>query len=201
MVLFIDALFRVKDPPAELAGESFLSVDDAKAIRDVPPFRMEPTLVMVVTADGDIHQFTGDGDPKDLLSGLNAYLTSAPLSGLETCVGWHLDQTVIPALCASAVVHGVKFRRWMRRLDDKWSKTQALSMERALWQGWYSHSKFLGDDTWLTLDDALRMCGLTSLEDLRNDKDVKDMPPETARLLARVAGIAQLYQRYQEVLA
>lgn len=201
MFLYIDALFKVKDScPQSSAFEGWgLLNADTNGIRNIPPYMLDPTAVMVVNSNGGLEVFDNP-EPAILLADLGEYLEAAPLTGNEACVGWYLDQVVIPVLCAGSMTHGVKsVIRWMRRLDDKWAKTMGFSVERAFVQGWYPSSKEV-DNSDLTLDLALNLSGMPSLSDLAEEQQKDEvLKPEHVMLMTRILAINKLYTRYQFV--
>lgn len=200
MVLYIDALFKRGRNCPSMCASAFGVKDmtsDTEGARDIPPHLLVPSAILVATGDGDARLFDCEETDK-LLADFGEYMETAPLTGFETCIGWYMDQFVIPAICASSMATGTRsVTRWMRRLDDKWSKTQALSLERAFFQGWYPESRkeFADGRTGLTLKDALATCGLPPLGELGDD----DMPGAASILLPRIAGINLLYNRYLKV--
>ena len=198
MFLYIDALFKPRSG-CPLASEEAGGVltTDSPGIRCVPPFMLEPSAIMVVvSSSGNLSVFDNE-DLETRLADLGEYMESFPFTGFEECVGWYLDQIVIPVICANSMMCGVKsVTRWMRRLNDKWTKTMGFSLERAFWQGWYPTPRDECNDGRmdLTLDMAMKMSGL-EIEDI----DGSGIKPEHAVLLSRIAALNKLYDRYQKV--
>lgn len=202
--LYMDVMFR----PADGCGTRIPSIrngkftSDDEGVKNIPSFLLDPEAVLVATSDGDVEVFD-DKEPTALLSGLSAYFETAPMTGNEPIVGWNLDQVVIPALCSSAFRHGIcAFPKWMRKLDDKWSKTNGFSIERAFLQGWYpaSHDDATTKMANITLNEAVKLAGLKKLEDV--EVELGDgLPPIAKELMARVSALSSLYARYQEILA
>lgn len=199
--VYMDAMFRSAGGLTPPATNVVISADSPGA-RNIPAFMLDPEVVLVATSDGEVEVFN-DKEPTSLISGLSAYFETAPLTGNEPVVGWYLDQFVIPALCSSAFRHGIcAFPKWMRKLDDKWSKTNGLSLERAFLQGWYpsKHDEETDSRANLSLDDGLKLAGLSSLHEIEA-KLGEGLPQEAKELMARVSALSNLYARYQDILA
>lgn len=198
MFFYIDALFRPKSgcPLASKEAGGLLTTD-SPGIRCVPPFMLEPAVVMtVVSSSGNLSVFEGE-DTETLLANLGDYMESFPFTGYEECVGWYLDQILVPVICANSMMCGTRsVTKWMRRLNEKWTKPAGLSLERAFWQGWYPTPRDMCDDGRmdLTLDMALKISGLEN--ETINDESIK---PEHALLVSRLAAINKLYVRYNKV--
>lgn len=198
MFLYIDALFRQKSgSPLDSSESGGFLTTDTPGIRCVPPFTLEPSAIMVVVSSSGNLSVFDNSDVESLLAEFGDYMESYPFTGFEECVGWYLDQIVIPVICANSMIHGVRsVTRWMRRLNDKWAKTMGFSLERAFWQGWYPTPRDECNDGRmdLTLDMAMKMSGIPNEE--ISDEGIK---PEHAILLSRIAALNKLYDRYQKV--
>ena len=209
MFVYMDALFRANcsgcplDPAHGFGG---LFTTDTPGIRNIPPYLLSPVMVMVAGSDGTARVFRipAEGadvrDERALLRDLTAYLTTAPLTGNEACVGWYLDQVVLPVIGAAAMRLGVPtVPRWMRRLDDKWSKTMGFSLERAFFQGWYPSNRGEVKDSLydLTLADAVKMCGMTPAPEANVPTAAEEQQKEL--LMRRIVDIGNLYAMYASV--
>lgn len=204
MFIYLDALFRANGSACPLnpdTGVGGLFTSDTTGIRDVPPYLLEPEVVMVATSDGGAQVFRSD-DAHELLGGLFKYLTEAPLTGNEGIVGWYLDQVVFPVIGSSAVRNGVvvppALSRLMRRLDDKWSKTMGFSLERMLLQGWYASNRNNAADYDLTLKDALWLCDMKHANS-PEDQNLTEEERQNEVLMRRLMDISCLYARYAMV--
>ena len=207
MFVYMDALFRANGsdcPLNPVYGVGGLFTTDTPGIRNIPPYLLSPAMVMVAGSDGTARVFripfenADERDERALLRDLVSYLTTGNLTGNEACVGWYLDQVVYPVLCCAAMRLGVPtLPRWMRRLDDKWSKTMGFSLERAFFQGWYPSNRGEVKDTLydLTLTDAVKMCGMTPAPE--TDASVDSVEEQQKELLIRrMVDIGNLYSRY-----
>lgn len=204
MFIYLDALFRANGSDCPLnpnQGVGGLFTSDTLGIRDVPPYLLDPAVIMVATSDGGAQVFRSN-DVFELLSGLFCYLTEAPMTGNEGIVGWYLDQVVFPVMVSAAVRHGVvvpqPLARLARRLDDKWSKTMGFSLERALLQGWYPSNRNNVANYDLTLKDAVKMCGVVRGGSPENPNMTLE-ERQSELLMQRIMDISNLYARYARV--
>lgn len=199
MYVYVDALFDV--------GGMFLGVNaDHESIKNAPPFMVEPTVIMAVTSEGDARVFDKSVTPY-YLEEFCRYIDGVPstendtassLRGDESCVGWYIDQVVVPSICATSFRNGTKGpQRLMRKLNDKWTKPVCHSLERAFFQGWYPEAR---EDakTAITLDEALSLCGFKSLVEIAG-KPEKGEKPEHVELMARISAMSMLLDRYSSV--
>lgn len=199
MLVYVDALFRSTD------GLFFAASADCTGIRDVPPFRLEPQVLMTITSDGEARIFDGEDD-HDYLDRFCRYIDGVPTSsndlepnlrGDEPCVGWYIDQVLVPSVCATAFRRGIKGpTRWMRKLNDKWTKPVGFSLERAFLQGWYPE----GDNATrsLCLDDALAACGCNTLDEIAGEPEPNEKKTHTV-LMSRLSAMSILLDRYNNV--
>ena len=194
MFVYIDATFKM------VGNTNYIGVitSDTPGIRNIPPYNLIPNTVMTATSTGDVMVFD-DKDTLVLLTKLGEYMEVGPLQGNEACVGWCLDQVVIPSLCANSMTQGVKsVTRWLRRLDAKWSKTMGWSLERAFIQGWYPSDRDALNNQ-LTLEDALKMCSLPSLNEIASAESDSNMTEDQKVLMSRILAMNKLYDRYHKI--
>jgi len=198
MLLFIDVIFDVRDK--DKYNYTGLITTDTPGVRNVPPYALIPKVIMVVNSTGKTTVFD-DMNPKDLLRGLGDYMendTDVKKYGVSL-VGWYLDQMVIPVLCANSMIYGVKaMPEFLRKLNDKWSKTMGCSLERAFLQGWYPDDRDSPRDQ-LTLSDAQKMCGMSSFEEELNSMNIGQVPYNHQVLAARILALNNLFHRYWDI--
>lgn len=199
MDLFIDALFGVRegfDCPASERGPDLLTVD-SDGVRDLPPYALEPKIVAAVLSDGTTGEATAkwfSGD--EIYEGLGKWFETLNMTWVWLA-GWHLDQTVIPALAANAFLLGRRFPRQLcRNLSEKWSKIRAVSLERAFVQDWYPENR--DRKSHLSLGRAAELAGQKPPEDFTSVVSTRFGAPDgdVSLLLARCACMSLLLKRY-----
>jgi hypothetical protein len=196
MFVYIDAVFKPNEFCTSVlrlnTKEPQLVTTDTIGVHDTAPYMLDVAAIMTATSAGVIQMFEGN-DPKKMLSDFGQYIEQGPFTFDTQYVGWFMDQIVIPVICANSFRRGVpSVTKWMRRLDDKWSKTMALSLERGFLQGWYPMDKNVRADEYLTLGNAMNLCGMVfGGEDHSGSKAREILSP-------RIYGINKLHFLYNE---
>lgn len=215
MYCYADFLFGVRthvSQDAEGSISAFLDSDDP-IVRNMPPYLLIPKAFCLVYSDDKGQVFptyyaTNSSETAEVMKRFDAALTAVanvPGIGSYELVGWNLDRVVLSALCANAAMYNVRLpQRFFRQTGDKWAKTNAHSVDRIFWQGWFSVDKESEskDAMNLTLTDAARLCNMDTPEvvaQAMNDGGNGD--PNELRLASRLAVVSNLFTRYQELLA
>ena len=202
MYLYIDALFNVRNtnnPSVVDKMADGLSTTDEEKVKNSPPFMTGPKAIMIALSTGGVYVFEGD-DTSKLLTDMHNFVDTLPLAGNECFVGWNLDRVIFPSIAANSMITGAKsIPRIMRKLDDKWSKTNGVSLERAFWQGWYRQSSSDEHQQDLTLDIALDITGMESVAEIRKKMDT-NTSATTGILMARLSAISKLHTRYHNLI-
>ncbi len=216
MNVYIDAMFSIRDEKTK--GVRLFS--DNMMVMDTAPFNLRPECALLSVGDG---KSAGEFFVSAEDGGNVAERTGVVIGELEkeygsvTLVGWYLDQVVIPALCADAVIAGKPLHPWlMRKLDDKWSKPAGVSLDRAFYQGWYPFSRefsYINDKPKpLTVEGAYELCGLGKFKDLVGywtvateewNKEVQTAKPTDSRakgvLTARCEAMKAIHERHDSI--